>query len=269
MREGAPAEPEEDPPAAEAAQVTRYAIEELKARLVGGRGWQAELRLSRSVEAEGAPAGALAEWREGARALALRLGAPRAYEDAAVVKQTLLLIENEVECCQQWSAFERDTQNALLSLISSRLRKLQAHIGENLFDQDRVAKLFRRLTRYSSDFRPGFVYALSRDKVPELESWERDERSAWRRLERELMLKVPLPRLPPDQEAALEVLRALTKEGEGAEGFSQRLRDAVGGCLTLGVPPESPHLTDLVLPHLTHLSGKRFKPLRQAQVKLV
>lgn len=207
-------------------------------------------------------------WRDHAEALVLRLGAPRAQYDAPMIKQALLDIEVEVECCQQWGEYDREVQNALLSLITSRLRKLQGYIGSNLFDQDRIAKLFRRLTRYSSDFRPGFVQALSRDKTPTSESWEADERDAWKRLERILTLSPPLPKLSTEQEVALERLKEISTQKTETSDFSQEFRDAVSKCLIAGFPSESRHLTEWVLPHLSHLSGRRFKSLRQAQSQL-
>jgi|GEM_PF-2709086 len=250
----------EDPGVAEAQRVllTPTDLQNLQDKISQQKGWTHQ----EPEEASAQP------WQEDAESLSLRLGAPRAQYDSALIKQALLDIEAEVECCQQWGAFDREVQNAILSLITSRLRKLQGHIGSNLFDQDRVAKLFRRLTRYSSDFRPGFVQALSRDKTPSNDSWEADEREAWKRLEGLLDISPPLPKLNAEQATALERLKEVSRSGEGSPGFSQELRDAVSKCLIAGLPSESRHLTEWVLPHLSLLSGRRFKSLRLAQSQL-
>jgi len=249
----------EDPGVAEAERVllTPSDLRELQDKLSQQKGWAHQAPVESSTQA----------WRDDAEALALRLGAPRAQLDASHIKQALLDIEAEVECCQQWGEFDREVQNAVLSLITSRLRKLQGHIGSNLFDQDRVAKLFRRLTRYSSDFRPGFVQALSRDKTPSNDSWDADERDAWQRIEELLDIKRPLPKLSEEQEEALSHLKTIAAAA-GSESFSQDIREAVSKCLSAGFPSESPHLTEWVIPHLSQLSGRRFKSLRQAQSQL-
>lgn len=250
----------EDPGIAEAKHVllTPSDLQNLQDKISQQKGWTHQEPEERPTQA----------WQEDAETLSLRLGAPRSQYDSALIKQTLLDIEAEVECCQQWGEYDREVQNAILSLITSRLRKLQGHIGSNLFDQDRVAKLFRRLTRYSSDFRPGFVQALSRDKTPSNESWEADEREAWKRLERLLDITPPLPKLTGNQEEALERLKTVSTQSADAPSFSQDFREAVSKCLIAGFPSESRHLTEWVLPHLSHLSGRRFKSLRLAQSQL-
>ena len=99
-------------------------------------------------------------------------------------------------------------------------------------------------------------------------SWEADEREAWKRLERLLDITPPLPKLSPEQERALEHLKEVSAQSSTSENFSQDLREAVSKCLSAGFPSESRHLTEWVLPHLSHLSGRRFKSLRQAQSQL-
>ena len=251
----------DDPGVAEAKQVmlTPRDLEDLQAKM-SQSSWSGE-------EEEPAREAGGAEWKDKARELSVRLGGPRNSYTPSELKQTLLELEGEVECCQQWGLFGRDVQNALLALITSRLRKLQGYLGDNVFDQERIAKLFRRLTRYSSDFRPGFVQALSRDKVPAGSSWEADEREAWARLEQQLDIKAPLPKLTTDQAQALEELSALTANPK-APSFENALRQAVTRCLNAHLPVDSPHLTPYVAPHLKRLSGKRFKQLRQAQAQL-
>ena len=248
---------DDDPGVADAEPIslTQFSLADLRAQMSQPKGWISE-PLNTEKEKD-------LEWKSQASELSLRLGPPREYT-LSQMKQLLIELEAEVECCQKWSPFDREIQNAIITVVTSRLRKVQEELGEDPFDQDRLAKIFRRLTRFSSDFRPGFIFALSREKMPEFESWAIDEQHAWARLEAKLDLKKPLPKLSPQGDKTLKSLKELLKLGASQDGFSQKLRTAVDECLSAGLSQESPHLTTLLGPHLSHLSGKRFKKLRTA-----
>lgn len=192
-----------------------------------------------------------------------RLGRPKDLSQP-LMKEHLLELESEVDCCQSWSSFEQDVQHAVVTLITSRLRFIQDFIGDSPFDQDRIAKMFRRLTRFSSDFRPGFIHGLSREKVPEFDSWKNDELQAWKRLEDILDIEPILPKLSPEHSEKLEHLKDLLSKEEEIPDFSNVLRSAVTDCLNSGFSQENPHLIMTLESHLSYLSGKRFKKLRLA-----
>lgn len=243
----------DDPGIADAPRLSlnQFSLTELRERMLKPKGWGSE---EEADEALG---------EEFAIEIALRLGAPREWSSTKL-KEHLIELEAEVECCQRWSGFQQELQHAIVTLVTSRLRDIQDRIGESTFDQERIAKMFRRLTRFSSDFRPGFVHGLSRDKVPEHESWRADEMNAWRRLEEILDLQPNLPKLTPERADKLQALELVLNTQLGSVEFSNALRAAVTECLNVGLPQESPHLVRLLEEHLSHLSGKRFKKLRLA-----
>ena len=237
--------------------LNQFSLEDLKAQINQPKGWS-QFAVD-PVESDD-------EWKALGQEMIKRLGPPQLYS-ASQVKEQLIQLESEVDCCQQWSIFNRDIQNAFLTLITSRLRKIQETLGENLFDQDRIAKMFRRLTRFSSDFRPGFIHGLSRDKIPEFDSWATDEKEAWKRLESALGFKKEASALGVDAQKYLEEVKRVLQLGEHHEQFSVELRRTIVDCLNFGIQPEHPHLVELILKHLSHLSGRRFKKLRQAALE--
>jgi hypothetical protein len=108
-----------------------------------------------------------------------KLGMPKNYTQEEQ-KQQILFIEEEIDCSHNWSPWPRELQKNILTLIASRLRTLQKEDFSDPFDHnERYAKLFRKLTRFSSDHRPGFVQALSKDKSPVNSDWLQDELEAW------------------------------------------------------------------------------------------
>ena len=239
---------------AESLSLTQFSISKLKAQMTQPKNWQKlDDRTDLSDE----------QWKSKALEIIKRLGKPQKYTEQELTAH-LIELESEVECCQQWSLFDRDVQNYLLTLITSRLRKIQDAMDNNPFDQDRIAKMFRRLTRFSSDFRPGFIHGLSRDKIPELDSWEADENQAWDALHKHLEIANPLPPVSEEQQALLQEITHIIKNQSHISNFSVQLRDAVGACLNAGISPENPHLARIITKHLSFLSGKRFKKLRLA-----
>jgi hypothetical protein len=111
-----------------------------------------------------------------------KIGEPRIYS-LDEQKQQMLFLEEEIECCHVWSPWPRELQKHILTLIASRLRNLQKEDVLDPFDHhEKYAKLFRKLTRFSSDHRPGFVQALSKDKSPVHSDWLQDEIEAWKAL---------------------------------------------------------------------------------------
>lgn len=239
--------------------LTQFSLEELRDQMLSPKGWNTEDSLDSEIEDDSI--------LELATALVVRLGRPRELS-MGQLKEHLIELEAEVECCQSWSVFEQDTQHAIVTLVTSRLRAIQDHIGESPFDQDRIAKMFRRLTRFSSDFRPGFIHGLSREKVPEHDSWKNDEIQAWSRLEVLLSIKPQLPNLSTERAEQLNHLRSILSQEEEIKDFSNVLRAAVTECLNSGFTQENPHLVKVLGEHLSHLSGKRFKKLRLAASNL-
>ena len=237
--------------------LTQFSLEELREQMLQPKSWGADEEEDKSEEADSHTG------KELALDLVKRLGSPRKVSSSES-KEYLIELEAEVECCQSWSALEQEVQHAVVTLVTSRLRDIQDYIGESPFDQDRIAKMFRRLTRFSSDFRPGFIHGLSREKVPEFESWKNDEVKAWERLQKLLEIEPNLPKLTPEREEKLERLKNLLTQEDDNPDFSNSLRAAVTECLNSGFSQESPHLIQVLESHLSHLSGKRFKKLRLA-----
>jgi hypothetical protein len=235
--------------------LTQFSLKELREQILQPKGWiEGESKDEQKAEVNS---------REQAIELIKRLGTPRELS-AHQLKEQLIELESEVDCCQSWSEFEQEVQHAVVTLVTSRLRAIQDQIGESPFDQDRIAKMFRRLTRFSSDFRPGFIHGLSREKVPEFDSWRNDEIHAWKRLEKQLGLEQSLPKLSPERAEKIEHLKDILSREEEISDFSNVLRAAVTDCLNSGFSQESPHLVMVLESHLSHLSGKRFKKLRLA-----
>ncbi len=260
LKEGsAHLEEEEDPGIAEAQTVslTQFSLDELRQQMLSPKGWNSADK-DPSTEATSDDDGI-----ELAIEIVKRLGRPRQFSSDQL-KEHLIELESEVDCCQSWNIFEQDIQHAVVTLVTSRLRSIQDHIGDSPFDQDRIAKMFRRLTRFSSDFRPGFIHGLSREKVPEFDTWRNDEVKAWQRLEELLSIKPVLPTLSPERAEKIEHLKSLLIREEETPDFSNALRAAVTDCLNSGFNQESPHLVKVLESHLSHLSGKRFKKLRLA-----
>jgi hypothetical protein len=239
---------------AETISLTQFSISELKAQMTQPKTWQ---------KVDNNPPKNEEQWRDKALNISKRLGKPKIY-NSQEIKTHLLDLESEVECCQQWSIFDRDVQNHLLTIITSRLRKIQDFMEADPFDQDRIAKMFRRLTRFSSDFRPGFIHGLSRDKIPAFDSWEDDEHNAWNALRKYLDVPSTLSPLAEGQRKLLQEIIDLIKDKDTINDFSSLLRDAVGAWLNAGMSPESPHLAKVISKHLSYLSGKRFKKVRLA-----
>ncbi|MAD60756.1 MAG: hypothetical protein CMH49_04455 [Myxococcales bacterium] len=233
--------------------LAQFSLNELRAQMLQPK-WDAEQAKDGELESTAG---------EQATSLMKRLGRPKDLSSQAM-KEHLLELESEVDCCQTWSVFDQEVQHAVVTLVTSRLRFFQDFIGESPFDQDRIAKMFRRLTRFSSDFRPGFIHGLSREKVPEFDSWKNDELQAWKRLEESLNIEPILPKLSPERSEKLEHLKELLNKEEEVPDFSNALRGAVTDCLNSGFSQESPHLVLALESHLSYLSGKRFKKLRLA-----
>ena len=247
----------EDPGVADAPQVSlaQFSLDDLRKQMLNPKGWSQGM-----VDAEEEDEDTSLHF---AIEVVQRIGTPRSL-NAQQLREHLIELEAEVDCCQRWSIFNQEVQHAVVTLITSRLRNIQDQIGDSTFDQERIAKMFRRLTRFSSDFRPGFVHGLSRDKIPEYESWKVDETHAWRRLEQLLNIQPELPKLSPERTEKLERLKNLLTREEEIPNFSNELRAAVTECINSGFPQDSPHLSRLLEHHLSHLSGKRFKKLRLA-----
>ena len=247
----------DDPGVADAPQVSlaQFSLDDLRNQMLNPKGWNQD-----PVDAED-------DHDDSGFQLAIevvqRIGNPRPFNNQQL-REHLIELEAEVDCCQRWSVFDQNVQHAVVTLITSRLRNIQDQIGENTFDQERIAKMFRRLTRFSSDFRPGFVHGLARDKIPEHESWKVDEVHAWRRLEQLLNIQPELPKLSPERTEKLDRLKDLLTREEDLPNFSNELRAAVTDCINSGFSQDSPHLSRLLEHHLSHLSGKRFKKLRLA-----
>lgn len=258
--DGSPLSDIDDPGVAEAPKISlaQFSLEELRQQMLKPKGWsQDEVDADEDAEEEEQAN------RQYAIEVVTRIGAPRNL-NTQELKEHLIELESEVDCCQRWGNFTQSIQHAVVTLVTSRLRNIQDHIGSNPFDQERIAKMFRRLTRFSSDFRPGFVHGLARDKVPEFESWQVDEQNAWARLEDYLDLKPQLPKLSPERLQKLDALKELIKREAELPNFSNDLRAAVTDCINSGFPQDSPHLAAVLESHLSHLSGKRFKKLRLA-----
>jgi hypothetical protein len=247
----------DDPGVADAPQVSlaQFSLDDLRKQMLNPKGWNQD-----PVDAEEDHDGSGFQL---AIEIVQRIGNPRPF-GTQQLREHLIELEAEVDCCQRWSVFDQNVQHAVVTLITSRLRNIQDQIGENTFDQERIAKMFRRLTRFSSDFRPGFVHGLARDKIPEHESWKVDEVHAWRRLEQLLNIQPELPKLSPERTEKLDQLKDLLTREDDIPNFSNELRAAVTDCINSGFPQDSPHLSRLLEHHLSHLSGKRFKKLRLA-----
>ena len=223
----------------------------------------------------GAKAEAPEPWMLRARTVVSELGAPKRYS-ANERKQQLILLDGEVENAQQfWRSWPRNAQHAMITFVTARLRNIQEQLGEEPLEQERMARLFRRLTRFSNDFRPGFVHGLSRDKQPQRDNWSRDEAHAWRvltdllQIERESppsahspVASAPVRREQPLELRELDVLLKSAGAHDEKE-FEQLIRGTVDRCLKV-MEPQDEELCHLLRAHVQYLSGSRFKKLRRA-----
>lgn len=146
----------------------------------------------------------------------------------------------------RWTALPRDVQRALLSLVVTRLRRLQDDVR---LTAPRLEDAFSLLTAWSKREQPGFVIGLSRAHRPVRGTWAEDAETWWERLglladapviddarRAELLAEVEAAALacdaaPPEQaEAARRALRGATHRALDG-GVSARDRALVRLCL--------------------------------------
>lgn len=117
------------------------------------------------------------------RDLLRRLGPVPRLDDEQSADEELDRVAEATERLDDWLAWPRDVQVALLSLLAARLRQVQ-HTYPN--HDERAARLFPRLSGYSRLHQPGFVYGLGRTHDPRMGTWFADANTWWTELQERL-----------------------------------------------------------------------------------
>jgi hypothetical protein len=105
------------------------------------------------------------------RDLLRRLGPVPRLDISADAEDELSRLGEAVDRIDDWLAWPRDVQVALLSMCAARLRQVQQLFPEL---DERSAHLFPKLTGFSRAHQPGFVYGLGRGHEPRNGTWLED-----------------------------------------------------------------------------------------------
>jgi hypothetical protein len=194
-------------------------------------------------------------------ALAERWGPPLPLEgeDAASARFDILL--QAVDDLDAWVAFEKHDQRALLGYAVAQARYAQEVVGGPTALTARQGTVFRRLTSWSAEFQPGFVWGLAASHAPRRGStWLDDARGIW--VEE---LRLPLPR--PNVKAPRFSI------GDLAVALRDRVPDEILHQIVLSLldhpAVDQDHLTQVLADHLDRLSGHvKFKKLKKRIVRL-
>ena len=168
---------------------------------------------------------------------------------------------------ERWGRASPDTNRALTSLLTTRMRHAQTHaqLGVGALDSERLDALFRRVSRHSKETQPGYVWGLSVSHRPQLATWFEDARKADEvvRARREAMGGTADEGATPVVAENLDdALRRLTEDVRGGvepELFADRVRQL----LRSGLPPDDRRVVNLARGFVEHLDGSVFKDLRR------
>lgn len=169
----------------------------------------------------------------------------------------------EVDHRDEWCAFPRDVQHALMCFCACRLRALQAAGRLSVA----VTVRFQRLTALGHRENLGNAHGLRLDDVPQHATWMADA-AAWMKY---LNAAFPVERPPVESptrliEAVEDAVRDMTSATSIEEADAARARSvqATSDALGAGVPARHVRFARAVAPIATALVGPKFRGLRRA-----
>lgn len=169
---------------------------------------------------------------------------------------------------ERWGGFSSEVQRALLGLYATRARYLQRQEqGErDLSVSLAIERVFRLLTAFSADHRPGWINGLQHDHAPERESWLADARDWYEQLRSSAGLASEpggeRRQLLEDVSGAVSTWIAAPPERRRACVLD--VETMIRRCFQNGIAKRDPKLVQMVLPILGELKAKDFKTLREA-----
>ena len=177
------------------------------------------------------------------------LGPQQPLSSKEATDELLGQLEHTINNIDTWQAFPKDIQRDLLGLCSSLARHLQDESPYPPSDRD-LRPLFRAMTRYSADKRPGFVPGLSRSNPPDRDSWLSDAQRWHAALMNELLPAEAAQPLTP--ETALSRLEAAMAQGfDDGDALAELVQHAVAA----GLSQSDKRLVELLTPHQSVLRG--------------
>jgi len=189
------------------------------------------------------------EQQEALRRILNSMGRPQRPRTLNQVHKTAAALDIASKDLARWRAQPQPVQRALVGLTSSLARHLQDEQKRPIdaSDAELLRGVFSSLSRWSREFRPGFVPGLSRNNSPENGSWMEDARSWWRALQ---------GHVPANEEPVTptDVLREL--QGAIAAGVDKgKLVGLVQEAVKAGVSQSDPRLVAMLAPHHSMVKG--------------
>lgn len=192
-------------------------------------------------------------------------------------------LELEIGVCQtvaderhrtRWRQLDDEVHRALMGLTVARMRRAQAVGPEYHGDgyvNERLAPVFRALTRHSEAHRPGYVHGLSKSHDPEKGTWDRDV-AAWKEqlddLAREYYGAEPADEQGPSREdidRALTSLRDAFDADMGEEGIRKMVVSMVRSYLDeQTLAPDNERLQNLLDDRAEWFDEEEFPKLRHS-----
>lgn len=188
------------------------------------------------------------------------LGPPLVVDDEDTLEQEAQRVCREADRMERWLELDRNRQQLLLSYAAAKARYLQERAracGASMLMVAGLDPAFRLMNRFSKEYRPGFVWGLSRSHTPKRGQWMNDAEQYWHEL---LDLAGRSPKVETNPERALARLEA-TLEREPPE---DQVREAALDVLASGVSASDPRLLRLLEPYVDALTGRPLKAVRRA-----
>lgn len=169
---------------------------------------------------------------------------------------------------EAWAMLPDEVQVCLAGTVAARLRHLQEESDPEtrsvVHGDDRIRRIFGRLSTHMDLHRPGFAHGLAREHTPQTSTWQLEAQERRRELD-ELVerycgkLRSEQPRRV-NPEVALSELDRLLEAGSEPEEVRDFLNLSVGAGLT----PEDPRLVRRMAPYADLLTGSQLRRLRSA-----
>lgn len=160
---------------------------------------------------------------------------------------------------EEWAAFPKSVQKALVGMCVARARHLQDEVADGLIpleltgDLDRI---FSTMTGYSKREQPGFVFGLQRHHHPMGVTWLADARRWWT----DLIDFLPEPSVLSPERALAELRRRIAAGLDAEEVLAQ-----ASATLDAGMDASDPRLVTAMGPYTDALKAEaRYKHLRKA-----
>lgn len=188
------------------------------------------------------------------------LGPPLLVDDEETLERECRRITREADRLERWLQLDRSSQQLLLTYAAAKARYLQDGAREARAGTPSVAGLdpaFRTMNRYAKEYRPGFVWGLSRSQSPKHGGWHADAELHWQDL---LELAGRTAKVETNPERALARLEAVLD----ATPDDDEVREAALDVIAAGVAATDPRLLRMLEPYLPALEGRSLKPVRRA-----